>query len=182
MCGSPSSECLCPTWCFSWIFTGGWLQLKSLGPYVTVGCKGVRSEAMQCPRSVALQDSPFLRGYFHRLTSSAFAASAFLATAVSSDLPFGGTELADCTETEFILPFWLRYANGRLLCCQLFICVWPLISTHDKGTPTRDVVGDADLAEKSRPTNEGTNCWNKHSPSISLKSWTRSPQKCFGTA
>lgn len=66
-----------------------------------------------CARFV--QDSPLLRGYFHGLTSSAFAGSAFLATAVPSDLSFGGTELADCTETEFILLLCLGYANGRLL-------------------------------------------------------------------
>lgn len=91
-------------------------------------------------------------------------------------------QLANCTETEFILPFWLGYANGRLLCCQLFIYVWPPKTNGDKRTPT-DVVGDADLAEKPRPRKEGTNCWIKqHSPSISLKSWTRPPQKCFGTA
>lgn len=144
VCGSPSSDCLWPTWCFSWIFTGGWLQLKSLGPYVTVYCKGVRSEATRCPRSVAVQDSPLSHGYFPRLTSSAFAGSAFLATAVPSDLPFGGIELAWLHWNWVHLAFLARvckWPTGVL--SHLFICIWPLTTTPDKRAPTCDVVEDA---------------------------------------
>lgn len=86
VCGSPDSDSLWLTRRLSWIFTGAWLRLKSLGPHVTIYCKGVRSEATRCPHSVAVQDSPLSRGYFHGLTPSAYAGSAFLATAILSDL------------------------------------------------------------------------------------------------
>lgn len=158
--GSQSSDCLWPTWCFSCIFTGGWLQLKSLRPYVAVYCKGIKSEATRCPRNVVVQDSPLSRCYFHGLTSFAFAGPAFFATAVSSDLPFEGIELADCTETEFILPF---FGMGRQMDDGCLVTVIHLLMADNYNTRLKNAnlwscTRCCHLDEKPRPKNEGINC------------------------
>lgn len=97
---------------------------------------------MPCLHSVAVQDVSLSRGCVHGLSSSAFAGSAFLATEVPSDLPFGGTELADYSEIKFILLI----SSGMQMadCCLVIfiICIWSLTTKHDKITLTCDVVGD----------------------------------------
>lgn len=82
--------------------------LEKSGTIPNVYCKGVRSEATRCPRSVAALDFPLLLVYFHGLTSYAFAGSSFLLQrwSVLSTI-WRHLNFSNFVDTEFILPLLL---------------------------------------------------------------------------
>lgn len=141
-----------PTRWFSWIFPGACLQLKSLGPHITIYCKGVRSEAMRYPRSVAVQI----------LLSRAVTFTGWLSPPSRVQLSLQRpSPLIYCTIRRYWtcrphrdrvhLAFLARVCKWPIaVLSQLFVCIWPLTTTRDKRTPTRFVAGDAVTELKSQ--------------------------------